>query len=72
MDMICTDIDAINHNFGEIRIDSHNSLPTEKILAFHNVIILIKSVINKNKNKYFYSFQKKARIKINLIHNIFE
>ena len=44
--------DSINHNFGKIRIDSYNSLPIEKILTFHNVIILIKSVVNKNKNNY--------------------
>ena len=25
------------------------------LLAFHNVIILIKSVVNKNKNKYHYN-----------------
>ena len=31
-----------NHNFGEIRIDSYNSLPTERTLTFHNVVILIK------------------------------
>ena len=47
--------DSINHNFGKIRIDSYNSLPIEKILTFHNVIILIKSVINKNKNHCYYS-----------------
>ena len=41
--------DNINHNFGKIRIDSYNSLPTEKILTSHYVIILIKSVVNKNK-----------------------
>ena len=35
----------------QIRIDSYNSLPIEKILTFHNVIILIKSVVNKNKNQ---------------------
>ena len=42
---------SINHNFGKIKIDSCNSLPIQKILTFHNVIILIliKSVINKNK-----------------------
>ena len=34
--------DSINHNFAKIRIDLYNSLPTEKILTFHNVIILIK------------------------------
>ena len=37
--------DSINHNFGEIRIDSFNYLPIEKILTFHNGIILIKSVV---------------------------
>ena len=26
--------DSINHNFREIRIDSYNSLPIEKILTF--------------------------------------
>ena len=25
------------------------------MLAFHNVIILIKSVVNKNENKYYYN-----------------
>ena len=44
--------DSINHNFSRIRIDSYDSLPTEKVLNFHNVIILIKSVANKNKNEY--------------------
>ena len=42
--------DNINRNFGKIIIDSFNSLPIEKILTFHNVIILIKSVANKKKN----------------------
>ena len=35
---------GITDNFGKIRIDSYNSLPIEKILTFHNAIILIKSV----------------------------
>ena len=47
--------DSINLNFGKIRIDSYNSLPIEKILTFHIVIILIKSVVNKNKNNYYYN-----------------
>ena len=47
--------DSINHNFGKIRIDSYDSLPIEKILTCHNVIILIKSVVNKNKNEYYYN-----------------
>ena len=36
-------------------MDSYNSLPTEKILTFHNVTILIKSVANINKNNYYYN-----------------
>ena len=47
--------DSINHNFGKIRTDSFNSLSIEKILTFHNVIIPIKSVVNKNKNNYYYN-----------------
>ena len=27
----------------------------KKILTFHNVLILIKSVVNKNENKYYYN-----------------
>ena len=42
--------DSINYNFARIRIDSYDSLPIEKILTFHNVITLIKSVANRNKN----------------------
>ena len=44
---------SINHNFEEIRIDWFNYLPTEKILTFDNVIILIKSVVEKNKYNYY-------------------
>ena len=47
--------DSVNHNFGRIRIDSYNSLPTEKTLTFHTVIIFIKSVVHKNKNEYYYN-----------------
>ena len=46
---------SINHKFGKVRIDSYSSLPIKKILTFHNIIILIKSVVNKNKNKYYYN-----------------
>ena len=48
-------INNINYNFGKIIIDSYNSLPIEKILNFHNVVILIKSVANENENKYCYN-----------------
>ena len=40
----------------------------KKILIFHNVIILIKSVVNKNKNKYYYNiFLEKGLYIINAI-----
>ena len=65
--------DSINNNFGRIRNDSYNSLTIKKILTFHNVIILIKPVVNKNKNEYCYNFfPKKVHIKVNQIHNIFK
>ena len=47
--------DSINNDFARIRIESYNSLPIEKILTFHSVIILIKPVLNKNKNNYYYN-----------------
>ena len=47
--------DSFKHNFGKIRIDSYNSLPIEEILTFPIVIILIKSIVNKNKNEYCYN-----------------
>ena len=47
--------DSINHNFARIRIDSYNSLLIEKTLPFYYVIILITSVVNKNKANYYYS-----------------
>ena len=43
---------SISYNFPRIRNDSCNSLPIEKILTFHNVIILTKSIVNENKNHY--------------------
>ena len=47
--------DSINHIFPRTRIDSYNSLPIEKTLTFHNVIILIKSVVYVNENIYYYN-----------------
>ena len=56
--------DGINDNFGTIKIDSYNSLPIQNISTFHNVIILNKSVVNKNKNKYYYNiFLEKSSYK---------
>ena len=42
----------------------HIIIPLEKILTFHHVIILIKSVVNENKNKYYYNiFLEKSSYK---------
>ena len=65
--------DSINHDFGEIRTDSYNYFPIEKILTFHNVIILIKSVVNKNKYNYYYNiFLEKSLYKDKSINDIFK
>ena len=39
--------------FAKIKVDSYDSLPTEKTLTSHNVIILIKSILNEDKNHYY-------------------
>ena len=39
----CGITDSINHNFARIRIDSYNSLPIDKTLTFH--VVILKSVI---------------------------
>ena len=43
-----------SHYFSKTRVHFHDSLPLEKILTLHNVIILIKLVLNKDKNHYYY------------------
>ena len=46
---------VISHNYEKIKVNSSNSLPLEKTLSFHNVIILMRSVFDKNKNNYYYN-----------------
>ena len=38
-----------SHYFAKIKVDSYDSLPIEKILTLNSVIILIKSVLNRDK-----------------------
>ena len=38
--------DSIDHNFGKIRVNLYHSFPIEKVLTFHDVMIIIKSVFN--------------------------
>ena len=42
--------------FAKIKVDFYDSLSIEKILTLPNVIISIKSVLNKEKNHYYYNF----------------
>ena len=43
-----------SYYFAKIEVDYYDSLPTEKTLTLHNVIIVIKSVLNKDKNHSYY------------------
>ena len=38
----------------EIKMDLDEDLPLKKTLRLYNIIILIKSVFNKNHNLYYY------------------
>ena len=40
-------------NFAKIKVDSYDSLPIEKRLTLH-VLIVIKSVLNQDKPHYYY------------------
>ena len=41
----------ISHNYATTKVDSYDSLPLEKTMTFRRVIILVRSVWNKDKNK---------------------
>ena len=43
------------YNYARIKIDSYNLLPPEKQITLHNIIILIKSVFNRNQNQYYFN-----------------
>ena len=45
---------TVSRYFGKIKVDSYESLPIEKILTLHNVVLLIKSLLNWDKNHYYY------------------
>ena len=44
----------LSHYFAKVKVDSNDSLPIEKTLTFHNVIIHIQSSLNKDKSHYYY------------------
>ena len=45
---------VISHHYARIKVDSYDSLPREKTLTLH-VIILSNSVFNKNQKHYYYN-----------------
>ena len=55
--------DKIGCNFAILRIDLHKSLPIEKILIFHSIIIHIKSVVNELKTNYYTIFLENGLFK---------
>ena len=40
--------------YEKINVDFYDYLPIEKILTLHDVIILVKSALNKDQNYYYY------------------
>ena len=54
---------VLPHNYARIKVDWYNFLALEKTWTFHNVVILIKSVFNKDKNNYNNAFLEKCSYK---------
>ena len=52
--------------FAKIKVDSYDSLPIPKIFSLHNVILHIKSVLNKDKKLLLveHIFRKMLKISI--------
>ena len=46
---------VFSHNYAKIKVESHDSLPLEKALTLHNVIVFIISVFDRNQNPYYYN-----------------
>ena len=60
---------VISHIYTKIEVHSDDSLPLEKTIAFHNVIILMKPVFNKNENTYCYNiFLEKLELPNQLVN----
>ena len=45
---------VICHSYAKIKEDSCICLPLKKTMIFHNVMIFIDSMENKDKNNYYY------------------
>ena len=51
----------ISYSYAKIKVTLCDSLPLEKTMTFHNVMVLINSVFSKDKNNCYYKkFVEKA------------
>ena len=58
-------VDVFSHYYAKIKVCSYDSLAIEKVLTFLNLIIIIKSVINKDQNHFCYNiFLEKCSYKL--------
>ena len=56
---------TISYYFAKIKVDSYDTLPIEKTLTLHNVIIHFKSVLKKDKSHYYHKiFFRKMSVSI--------
>ena len=46
---------VFSHYYAKTKVDSYGFLPIEKRLTLDNVIIRIKSILNKDKSHYYYN-----------------
>ena len=46
---------VFSHYYAKIKVDSYDSLPLEKTLTLHNVLIHINSVLHEDQNHYYYN-----------------
>ena len=51
---------VVSHNYAKINVNSYDSLLLQKTIIYHNVVMLIKLVFNKDKNYYYNIFSEKA------------
>ena len=63
---------VFSYNYAKTKIDSDDDLPLEKTLTLHNVVILIKSVFNKDQNHYcYYIFVERCSYQLIKNNNFF-
>ena len=46
---------CFSHDYAKIKIDLDDDLPLERTLTMYNVVMLVKSVFNRNKNHFCYN-----------------